>query len=204
MDNKTYLDQIAVKGDSYQKNSLLSPGVIKLIIGAVIALIAILIVAAVLSANNNKPKTLARSLFVRTSLLSSETGPLNTYGRKIKNSELRSYNSQIKSALNQATITLGPILENMKVSTEIDEEGATDEDSKAIQAYAAELNESKLKGLLDRQYPQKTNLQLTYVLNLCYELQSLTHNETLHSALTDITKDLSALQKNLNGFEARQ
>ena len=125
MDNKTYLDQIAVKGNNYQKNSLLSPNIIKLIIGAVIALIAIIIVAAVLNANNNKPKTLARSLYIRTSMLSSETGPLNTYGRKIKNSELRNYNSQIKSALNQASTTLSPILENMKVSTEIDEEGAT-------------------------------------------------------------------------------
>ena len=204
MDNKTYLDQIAVKGNNYQKNSLLSPNIIKLIIGAIIALIAIIIVAAVLNANNNKPKTLARSLYIRTSMLSSETGPLNTYGRKIKNSELRNYNSQIKSALNQASTTLSPILENMKVSTEIDEEGATDEDSKAIKAYAAELNESKLKGLLDRQYTQKTNLQLTYVLNLCYELQTLTHNQTLYDALASITADLKALQNNLNGFEARQ
>ena len=209
MDNKTYLDQIAVKGENIQKTNILSPGLIKLIAGAFIALIAILIISAVLNSSNNKPKDLARDAFLRMSALSAESGPLATYTRNIKDSTLRNYGNQVREAMRSSASKFSPILEEMGVSVEFEPEtdgldnGKTEDESTiSVGTYAAELGEARLKGLLDRQFASKTSLQITYVLNLEYELRDRTKNENLAAAIDASTKDLENLRTLLTKFDA--
>lgn len=209
MDNKTYLDQIAVKGENIQKTSILSPGLIKLILGAFIALIAILIIAAVLNSVNNRPKDLARDLFVRMNALSAEEGPLATYTKNIKDSTLRNYGNQVRQALRNSVSKYTPVLENMGVSVEFDSEadgkenGKTeDKDAVSVSQYTSELHDARLKGLLDRQFASKTSLQITYVLSTAYDLRDRARNEDLVSVIDDSTDDLENLRTLLVKYDA--
>ena len=211
MDNKTYLDQIAVKGENLQKTSILSPGLIKLIIGAGIALIAILIIAAVLNGANNRPKDIARDVFVRMSALSAEEGPLATYTRNIKDSKLRNYGNQVRETLRNSASKFSPVLETMNVSIEFNpeedglENGKTeDEDNVSVAQYKTELHDARLKGLLDRQFASKTSLQITYILNLQYQLRDRTKNEDLAAVIDASTKDLEQLQSLLTKYDVGQ
>ena len=55
MDNKAYLDQIAVKGkNATNKEPLLSPLMIKLLVAGVIMLITVIIVGAIFNSANDK------------------------------------------------------------------------------------------------------------------------------------------------------
>lgn len=211
MDNKTYLDQIAVKGESLQKTTILSPGLIKLILGAFVALIAILVIAAILNSTNNRPKDIARDVFVRMNAMSAEEGPLAVYSRNIKDSKLRNYGNQLRQALRTSISKFSPVLETMGVSVEFEPEtdgltnGTTeDKDAVSVGQYKSELHDARLKGLLDRQFASKTSLQITYILNLQYELRDRTKNEELAAVIDASSKDLEELQNLLTKYDVGQ
>ena len=211
MDNKTYLDQIAVKGENIQKTSILSPGLIKLILGAFIALISILIIAGVLSSANSRPKDIARDVYLRMGALSAEEGPLAVYTRNIKDSTLRNYGNQVREALRNSVSSFSPVLEDIGVSTEFEPETDGQENGKtedkgtvSVGQYKSELHDARLKGLLDRQFASKTSLQITYVLNLQYELRDRAKNEDLAAVIDASTKDLEGLRLLLQKYDAGQ
>ena len=87
MDNKAYLDQIAVKGKKAMPGKpLLTPAIIKLLAAGIVAIILIFVVIAMLNSNNSKITQKYEALYARATNLVEESGPLVLYDQKLKSS----------------------------------------------------------------------------------------------------------------------
>ena len=120
MDNKAYLDSIAVKGKDTSKASvpILSPMLIKIIAVGVVLAIAMMFVGSLLNSKNKELKITYDKIYYTYNQLSQGSGPLYTYQRKLKSSTVRAItsqlqtsiintNNQLKNAAGQIKVTVG-------------------------------------------------------------------------------------------------
>lgn len=187
MDNKTYLDQIAVKSLRHDKHSFFTPNIIKFMIIAVIALIAMITISSILSGTNQEPKHLKKELISHVSAISAEKGPLDTFSPKVKQPRLRNYGSMLQQSLKRTAA---------KLQTK---EGDTPTNKK-VTAYAKDLEDARLKGLLDQRFASATILQISYILDLEYDLRNRTHDANLIAIIDSSSADLEKIKKLLKEF----
>ena len=201
MDNETYLEHIAVQArPSGKGGKILSPGIIKLIAGAVIALILMIVLGSVLSATNQKTITMYEKYYLRITNLAKPTGPLGTYGKELKSSDLRLLSSTLLSSLTVTARDLSGVLSDLKVDTSAISQEATTFDATALATYNASLSDAKLNGLLDRTFATSTTLQISLILSMELEIAEKTDNSTLATIVAKSRSDLEALLQQFEDY----
>ena len=117
MNNKAYLDQIAVKGKkTVNHEPLLTPVMIKVLIAGLITLITIVIVAVMINNTNAKLTQSYERLYLRVTQFCGKKGPYETYSKYISSSQLRSYASQLETSITNTNNGLSGIWSSLNVS----------------------------------------------------------------------------------------
>lgn len=212
MDNFAYLDQItqSTKPQSKPKsfNGILSGSNIMKIIACGIVVFMLLLGFNILSSNSSKKtQTLREQIFTRATNLNST---LQTYGPKLKSSQLRSINSSLSSALNDSIAKI----DNYNKAKQSEQKGKKkkskskkdkeDEVAKEEQENIDKLNTSlqnaKLNGLLDRVYANQINLQVSRLIALISELDARTRDQELREILEQLYSNLNVIHGNFENF----
>ena len=194
MDNKAYLDQIAVKEQpksSSPFSSLLSPMLLKLIIGAVVLIILLIVVSAILSSNSSSNTASYAALYERYTILLDKEGTLQAQKDNLRSAELRSnttnfittgdtFISNYTSAINTSgmTITTG----DPTIAAEMTE-------------YTTNLNNAYMNGYLDSSFASENAYQLTVLIQLETNIINTTDNSSLKELLTSNLESLKTYQE---------
>lgn len=196
MDNKAYLDQIAVKGKKAMPGKpLLTPAIIKLLAAGIVAIILIFVVIAMLNSNNSKITQKYEALYARATNLVEESGPLVLYDQKLKSSTLRQYNSTFKSTVDSFNSTYSGMtttagFDPLSLSSEV-----TEEESKNNYTIESQLSTGYLNGTLDEVYAATMYYQVSVLLSMNEEAMTASTNVELSSVLNNFKTELIELQK---------
>lgn len=196
MDNKAYLDQIAVKGKKAMPGKpLLTPAIIKLLAAGIVAIILIFVVIAMLNSNNSKITQKYEALYARATNLVEESGPLVLYDQKLKSSTLRQYNSTFKSTVDSFNSTYSGMtttagFDPLSLSSEV-----TEEESKNNYTIESQLSTGYLNGTLDEVYAATMYYQVSVLLSMNEEAMTASTNVELSSVLNNFKTELVELQK---------
>jgi hypothetical protein len=195
MDNLEYLNKISTKSTNKPQNNnrLLSPTMIKVIVGGAAALILIIVLGIIINSTNGKTSTLYETLYLRLQNLSADNGPLATYARDLKSSDLRAVTGTLKSSLTVTTNNFSRLLPDININLKnISEDTATSE-ANLISEYASSLQTAKLNGYLDRTFASSTTLQISLLLALQSEILEKTSNDAVKEILSQSSSDLTLL-----------
>ena len=196
MDNKAYLDQIAVKGKKAMPGKpLLTPAIIKLLAAGIVAIILIFVVIAMLNSNNSKITQKYEALYARATNLVEESGPLVLYDQKLKSYTLRQYNSTCKSTVDSFNSTYSGMtttagFDPLTLSSEV-----TEEESKNNYTIESQLSTGYLNGTLDEVYAATMYYQVSVLLSMNEEAMTASTNVELSSVLNNFKTELIELQK---------
>ena len=196
MDNKAYLDQIAVKGKKAMPGKpLLTPAIIKLLAAGIVAIILIFVVIAMLNSNNSKITQKYEALYARATNLVEESGPLVLYDQKLKSSTLRQYNSTFKSTVDSFNSTYSGMtttagFDPLSLSSQV-----TEEESKNNYTIESQLSTGYLNGTLDEVYAATMYYQVSVLLSMNEEAMTASTNVELSSVLNNFKTELIELQK---------
>lgn len=197
MDNADYLQHIAKQTKSAQKSGggLLSPTMIKLIAGGIIAFILIMVLGAVINGANSKTTALYEGLYLRLQNFSADNGPLAKYSKSLKSSDIRAAAGSLKNSLYATHQSLSGALSELKIDpAELNEETIAEENA-VIEDYEFSLHNAKLNGLLDRTYVNSTLLQITLIYSMESEILEKTDSETIKEILVRSMTDLAILHE---------
>ena len=189
-----YLDQIAPKAE---KRSFLPGKIQKIIVGGVIALVLIIILSVTLGAVGNAKKEPWERLDLR---LSATSEIVTSSERKIKNSQLRSINSNLKISLTDTQRDLATPLLTAKVEVKKISKSVVASESSA--PALARLEDARLNAKYDSTYAREMNYQLSTLLALLQQLYSSSSNASNKAFLEATYNKLEPVQKNLSEFSA--
>ena len=201
MDNKSYLDQIAVKGKNATNNEpLLSPLMIKLLIAGVIALITIIVVGVMISNTNAKLTQSYERLYLRISQMCGNKGPYKKYGRFISSSTLASHALSLETTLTTTNKTLESMLGKLDVDkTNITKE-VKSEETKTFNNYMTQLDNASISGQMDAYYSSQTANRIMQIVTLEKQVLKKTKSESLPGLLTTSINDLESLYEDFKNF----
>ncbi|MBR3176915.1 hypothetical protein IKG13_01385 [Candidatus Saccharibacteria bacterium] len=201
MDNKAYLDQIAVKG-KVKSGPIFTPMLIKIIAAGVVALITLIIVGAVISSSNSKVTQTYERAYLRITNLANAKGPLQVYAEKVKDSNLRSYALTFFSSLKTTNVSLSGISNNIGIKpNDISKTVKGEEDANTADLEAS-FNNAVLTGTIDEVYASKFYQQISLLLAIEAEARAKTTNQQFASVLDQSTNDIVIIQNQLNEFNS--
>lgn len=191
-----YLDQIAPQHTHHGKLSLSMRRVILFGGIAVVLVLVASLVAAIYTTTAKRPwQQLSAQLTTTQEIATSATGT-------IKSSQLRSYNSEVKLAMTNATRDTAPLFTSRSISSEtlpksvLASEGST--------AALATLETARLNAEYDRAYVREMSFQLAKILS---SLQ-VTYNQTGKSAekatLQQTYATIETIANNFSSYSASQ
>lgn len=201
MDNKAYLDQIAVKG-KVKSGPIFTPMLIKLIAAGAIILITMIIVGSIISGSNAKVTQSFERVYVRISNFGSDDyeNPLQKYADSIRNSDLRTYCEQLRTIMYDTNTRLSSVISSTGVKTDkISKEIASDE-SLNWSNYVYALDNALLSGTLDRTFATETEYQLSTLIQYEHEALNKSNNQEFSNILQQSIKDLTSLQQNFKSW----
>ena len=199
MDNKAYLDQIAVKG-KVKSGPIFTPMLIKLIAAGAVMLITMIIVGAVISGANAKVTQTYERVYLRITNLAGEESPLKASLEQLRDSDLRSSAGSLLSTLKSTTVTLESIAENIGIKPDsITPSVQTEEDANTADLTAS-FDEAVLTGNIDLTYATKVYHQISVLLAYEAEARAKTPNAEFASLLDQSTNDLTILQEQFKKF----
>ena len=206
MDNKTYLDQIAVKGKNSSagsfapKKSLISPAIIKLILVGLIIIATLLGVLNVIKQTNKADFTSHQTLYLRAQNLAAPSSPLYTYAPKVKSDDVREETETLLYIINKLNTTLAnQIVAEGGDVTDIPESVLTTE-SQLASEYTQALADSLYTGTLDRTYVNKTYHQITMLSAAVSDVKNKATSEDFAKTLAETERDLAAVEEKFLEF----
>lgn len=201
MDNKAYLDEIAVKGKKkFSSGPFLTPVMMKLIIVGAIAVIVMVIVGTMLGSRTEDVSSIHASVYARINSIMAEEGPIEFYYERLKASELRSYASALIASLTTTKTKIDSISSNIGLDVESLPAEAVAENETQMSEYMAELEDAYLNGVLDITYASSTSYQLTLLIGLETQARSKTNDPDYAEALDNSISDLTKLQKSFKNY----
>lgn len=194
MDNKAYLDQIAVKEqpkNSSPFSALLSPMLLKLIIGAVILIILLIVVTVILNSNSSSSSSSYSALYERYTMLLAEDSAMQTQKDNLRSAELRSNTTNF-------IITSNSFLSNY--TNAVTSAGTTittgDADiASEINTYATNLNTAYMNGYLDDSFASENAYQLAVLVQLETNIANTTDNASLKELIETNLESLKSYQE---------
>ena len=201
MDNKSYLDQIAVKGKNVSNNGpLLSPVMIKLLIAGIIMLITIIIVAVMFNNTNAKLTQSYERLYLRITQMYGNKGPYKKYSSFIISSDLTAYANQLETSLTNTANSLAPVWSNLNVDKAKITKTVQDDETSKFNAYMTRLEEASVSGQMDAYYSSQTANQIMQLKTLEEQILKKTKNKSLPSILEQSISELSSLYEKFRDF----
>lgn len=209
MDNKAYLEQISSEARPLKPTKSLfgfniSPKMLKIIIGIVVATVIIMIFGGILSSlgNKNSERDYLDKIYIRTDNLMVS---ISNYNNLVKSSELRSMGNSLNAVLVQTNYeVLNYLKENYELTNYKPEKEQTLTDENT---YIEELNQSlengRLNGILDRTYAREFTYEIGMLLSLESEAIANTKNENLKSILNSSHTNLEQLYPQFNNFTSK-
>lgn len=197
MDNKAYLDEIAVKGKRKGAGGpILSPTVIKLIIVAVFAVIALAIVGNMISSKNAETVKLYESVYSRVSALADKKGPFSAYQNKLNSSELRAYNISTRSSLETTLSTLSSAAKGVNLNVSSISSDVKTKEKGIVNQFNSSLENARLLGTLDETFASEAAYHLSLLISLEREARAKVTDANFAAALDASIADLTVIQEN--------
>lgn len=186
-----FLDQIAPK--SNQNSWLMSKKPLLIGLGAMIMLLIAIFIGMLSSGSTQTVTRLAARLQDTTKIAESAT-------QKIKDSQLRALNSNLKQRLLSQIQELTPFVvkEGAKIDN-LDKKLIASETSTAIMSV---LEDARLNGTYDRIYAREMAFKLDTVITLMNQLKKTSNNKSLKDYLTNSINNLTPIQKDFADFNA--
>jgi hypothetical protein len=201
MDNKAYLDEIAVKGKKkFSAGPILTPVMLKLIIVGVFAVIAMIVVGTMLSSNNDGSAATHEAVYFRMTGLLDKKGAINTYIKKVKASELRSYTSSLIASLTTSTSEIKGAASRIGLNTSSASADVSSQNSLILNQYLMELDDAYLTGTLDATYASSTAYQLSILIGLEQSARMKTSDGPYATTLDNSIRDLTALEESFRNY----
>ena len=201
MDNKAYLDEIAVKGKKkFSAGPILTPVMIKLIIVGVAAVIAMIVVATMLGSKKDDSAAIHENVYFRMTRLIDKKGPLATYIKKLKSSELRTYTSTLSSSLTTTTTSIKAVAGKIGLNTNSASGTVSSEINSLFTTLDSELDRAYLSGNLDVTYASSIAYQLALLISLETQARSKTSDATYTKTLDESKADLESLEESFRNY----
>ena len=201
MDNKAYLDQIAVKGkNATNKEPLLSPLMIKLLVAGVIMLITVIIVGAIFNSANDKITQSYERLYLRISQMCGNQGPYNKYSKFINSSNLAALANQLETSLTNTNKDLSGQWSSLKVNTTSITKTVMSEETGSFSAYMAQLEKASIAGEMDAYYSSQTANRIMQIKTIEQQILQKTKNKALPAILSNSISDLDILYEKFRDF----
>ena len=196
MDNKAYLDQIAVKETKKgQTPSLFSPALIKLILGAVVLIVMLVVIIGIFSSQNKVSYNSYAELQARYSKLLAEDSPMLLQKENLHSSELRantaSFISLAKSFL--GTYTDAASSAGIDVWTLSADRNAIVESD--FTNFSASLDDAYMNGYLDQSFASECSYQLAVLIQLEDDIIKTTSNDSLKEQVNTNLNNLKTFQQ---------
>ena len=195
MDNKAYLDQIAVKETKKGQTSLLSPGLIKLILGALVLIVMLIVIISIFSGQNKVSYNSYAELQARYSKLLAEDSPMLLQKENLHSSELRantaSFVSLAKSFL--GTYTDAASSAGIDVWTLSSDRNAVVESD--FSDFSTNLNDAYMNGYLDQSFASECSYQLAVLIQLEDDIYKTTANDSLKEQIYTKMNNLKTFQQ---------
>ena len=200
MDGQEYLNQISASSKPLKpaKGGFWRSKFFMLGMGALGALIVIIIIGAILGSNKGGEKNLSSALLLH---LNNTAELIQEYQPKVKSSELRSSSASLYGVLTNTSKSLTEWLEtkyNLKdkdVDEKITEQATLEKD-----ALETDLFEAKINGILDRIYAHKMAYEISLFASEEAKLINTTGDSTLKELLTTSHSSLENLYEKFNSF----
>ena len=201
MDNKAYLDQIAVKG-KVKSGPIFTPMLIKLIAAGAIILITMIIVGSIISGSNAKVTQSFERVYVRISNFGSDDyeNPLQKYADSIRNSDLRTYCEQLRTIMYDTNTRLSSVISSTGVKTDKISKDISNDESLNWSNYIYALDNALLSGTLDRTFATETEYQLSTLIQYEHEALNKSNNQEFSNILQQSIKDLTSLQQSFKSW----
>ena len=201
MDNKSYLDQIAVKGKNASNSEPLhSPVMIKLLIAGVIMLITIIIVAVMFNNTNAKLTQSYERLYMRITQMCGSKGPYKKYSSFILSSDLTAYANQLETSLTNTTNSLSPVWKSLEVDKSNITKEVKTEETATFNTYMRRLEEASVSGQMDEYYSSQTANQIMQLKTLEEQVLKKTKNKSLPGILEQSISELDKLYEKFRDF----
>ena len=191
---RDYLDQIATQ--QTKRTLSLNRPQLYIFIG-IIAIVIIIILAVVVGMISQSRKEPWERLSVR---LAATSEVAESSEGKIKNSQLRSINSNVKISLTNTQRDLAAPLLSAGVKTK--EIPASVTKSESSEAMIARLEDARLNAKYDSTYAREMSYQLSNLLTLLRQLYASSSNEMNKTYLKTTYDNFEPVQKNLADFSA--
>ncbi len=196
MDNKAYLDEIAVKGKKrFSAGPIMTPVMIKLVAAAAVAVIAMIVIGGVLSSRNGEVAEVHQMVYARISSMLSDEGPLLTYSERLKSSDLRTYTVQLLASLESTRSSIEASGQSVDASGKV-----TEENDGIIMTYMNELQDAMLAGQLDKTFATDAAYHLSMLISLEQQARAKATNDVYATALDGSIRDLQTLQKEFKTY----
>jgi predicted outer membrane protein len=189
-----YLDQIAPQA---AKRSFAMNRTGLFVFFGVIAIVIVIILAVIVSAVTNGRTEPWQRLTAR---LSATSEIAKSSEGKIKNSQLRSANSNLQISLTNTQRDLVAPLQTIGINIEKIPTNVTQTESSA--AMIARLEDARLNAKYDSTYAREMSFQLSNVLTLLRQTYASSKNEMNKTFLMTTYDNLAPVQKTLSEFSA--
>lgn len=189
-----YLDDIAPQT---QKAPFMANKLRLLIFGGIIAIVIVLIGVAVSGAITNSRKQPWEQLAAR---VAATTEVVNSSEGKIKNSQLRSINSNLKISLTNTQRDLAAPLATANVDAKKLSKSVAAEESSV--GMIERLEDARLNAKYDSTYAREMNYQLSNLLTVLSQLYNGSKNAANKEFLKTTYDNLQPVQKSIAEFSA--
>ncbi|HZJ34795.1 MAG TPA: hypothetical protein VFD55_02140 [Candidatus Angelobacter sp.] len=186
-----YLNQIAPQAP--QKAGFFYKQKILIAILGVIVILAIIVMGSLILGGTKSTEKLAARLVATESITDGATS-------KIKSTQLRASNSELKIYLTNTIRDIEPIL--AKSNTNIKKLSKDATSAESSERMLATLEDARLNAIYDRTYAREMAYQLDTILTLMRQISSDTGNKELKSFLENAEKNLEPTQKQFADFDA--
>lgn len=201
MDGQEYLNQIAatVRPEKKSKMSFMNSTIFKVIAGAVVAFIVIVIVGAIISGGKAGARDQAISLKLN---IDSTLSVISKFQPSVKSSDLRSSSASLYSVLSNTNRELTNfITENYDYNSKNDDKKFADDVALERDGLESALFEAKINGVLDQVYANKMAYVISLISTKETSLYNATSNEELQSLLTTSYNSLKNLYDKFGDFQ---
>ena len=201
MDGQDYLNQISasVRPEKKSKMSFMNSTIFKVIAGAVVAFIVIVIVGAIISGGKAGARDQAISLKLN---IDSTLSVISKFQPSVKSSDLRSSSASLYSVLSNTNRELTSfITEQYDYNAKNDDKKFADDVDLERDGLESALFEAKINGVLDQVYANKMAYVISLISTKETSLYNATSNKELQSLLTTSYSSLKNLYDKFSDFQ---
>lgn len=179
--------------------SFMNSTIFKVIAGAVVAFIAIVIVGAIINGGKAGAKDQAIALKLN---IDSTLSVISKFQPSVKSSDLRSSSASLYSVLSNTNRELTNfITENYDYNSKNDDKKFADDVALERDGLESALFEAKINGVLDQVYANKMAYVISLISTKETSLYNATSNEELQSLLTTSYNSLKNLYDKFGDFQ---